>query len=185
MPGYITGSVVFSAALTTFFFVNETLKRKSDGTSKPEATMSTLEVLKSPGVLMVLYILGHTMALALVYTAVIPVFMFTSVENGGFGFSDQWIAIFLAISGGSQALWMLLAFPYLQKRLGTGRLMRICACGWPIFIFAYPMFNEFLRNGWILAFWILAPIELVMGSGVAMGFGKCTTTSCSDLQPSH
>lgn len=134
--------------------------------------MSTLEVLKSPGVLMVLYILGHTMVLALMYTAVIPVFMYTSVRNGGFGFSDQWIAIFLAISGGSQALWMLLAFPYLHKRFGTGKVMRWCAGGWPVFIFAYPMFNEFLRKGWYTAFWILAPPELVIGSFIGMGFSK-------------
>lgn len=138
--------------------------------------MSTWELLVSPGVLMVLYILGHTMTLAIAYTAVVPVFMYTSVEKGGFGFSDQYIAIFLAISGGSQALWMLLAFPYLQGKFGTGTVMRWCAAGWPIFMVAFPVFNEFLRNGWNLAFWILAPIELVLGSGVAMGFGMFQRT---------
>lgn len=174
---FVAGALVLSSAITTLLFVNETLKRKVDGTSKPEATMSTLEVLKSPGVPMVLYILGHTMVLALMYTAVIPVFMYTSVPNGGFGFSDQWIAIFLAISGGSQAVWMLLAFPYLHKRFGTGTVMRWCAAGWPIFLIGYPIFNEFLRNKWFTAFWILAPIELVMGSAVAMGFSKSTPSS--------
>lgn len=168
---------MLSSALTTLFFVKETLKRKLDGKSKADSSMTTWEVLRSPGVLMVLYILGHTMVLALMYTAVIPVFWYTSVKNGGFGFSDQWIAIFLSISGGSQALWMLLAFPYLQKRFGTGTVMRWCAGGWPIFIFAFPVFNEFLRNEWTLAFWILAPTEQVLGSAVAMGFGKCDDNS--------
>lgn len=158
-------------ALASFFFLNETLAAKVDGKSEAAKPMSTWEVLKSPGVGMVLYIYGHTMGLALAYTAVSPVFLFTSVEKGGFGFSDAKIAGFLCVAGGSQALYMLLAFPPLQKRFGTGGVLRACAIIWPLMMASYPLFNELLRHGMTTVFWILLPISLIIGSGVSMSFG--------------
>lgn len=134
--------------------------------------MSTWEVLTSPGVPMVLYILAHTLGLSLAYTAVSPVFMFTPVEESGFGFSDQQISYFLALAGASQAGWMLIAFPPLQKNLGTAKLMRYCVAAWPVFMLLYPMLNEMLRHGFTRLFWIVAPLSLVVASGVSMSFGK-------------
>ena len=134
--------------------------------------MSTWQVLKSPGVPTVLYIVGHVSLLGLMFTATFPLFMFTSIRRGGFGFSDQRIALFLAIGGGSQALWMLLAFPPLQKKFGTGFVLRGCAIVWALFMAIYPTLNEFLRNDWILAFWIIGPTAVMLGSGVAMGFSS-------------
>jgi hypothetical protein len=167
LPTYIAGSVVLSSAVLSIFFLNETLARKKPGESNPEPPMSTWQVLKSPGVPTVLYIFGHVGLLGLMFTATFPLFMYTSVKRGGFGFSDQRIALFLAIGGGSQALWMLLAFPPLQKKFGTGFVLRGCAVIWAIFMAVYPTLNEFLRNGWILAFWIIGPIAVMLGSGVA------------------
>lgn len=168
---YVAGGIVLSSAITSLFFLNETLKRREDGKANPEPVMSTFEVLSSPGVPMVLYIFGHNILLALMYTAILPLFMFTSVESGGLGFSDQKIALFLGIGGGSQALWMLIAFPSLQKRFGTGNLLRACGIIWPVFMAAYPIGNEFLRNGLERPFWIAAPIIMALGSSVAMAFG--------------
>ena len=161
-------------ALTSLFFVSESLKRKADGESDPEPPMSTWEVLRSPGVPIVLYIFGHTMLLSLAYTAVTPVFMFTSIKNGGFGFNDQQIAMFIAISGGSQAFWMLFFFPPLQKKFGTGSVLRGCAIVEPFFMALWPVMNEVLRNGCTLAFWIVTPTCLALGSGVAMIFSMST-----------
>lgn len=104
LPCFIAASVVLSSALLSFLFLNETLARKIPGEENPKPPMSTWEVLKSPGVPAVLYILGHVSILGLMFTAIFPLFMFTSVRRGGFGFSDQRIALFLAIAGGSQAL---------------------------------------------------------------------------------
>ena len=119
-----------------------------------------------------LYIYGHNMLLALMYTAILPLFMFTSVKNGGLGFSDPKIALFLGIGGGSQALWMLVAFPLLQKKFGTGNLLRACGIVWPVFMAAYPLGNALLRSGYTRPFWIAAPIIMPLGSSVAMAFGK-------------
>lgn len=170
---FTAGFIVFTSALTTLFFTKETLKTKisSSPTEVTKPPMSTWEVLTSPGVPMVLYILGHTLGLSLAYTAVSPVFMYTPIDESGFGFSDQQISYFLALAGASQAGWMLIAFPPLQKKLGTARLMRWCVLAWPVFMALYPVFNEMLRHGLTTLFWVTAPLSLVLASGVSMSFG--------------
>jgi hypothetical protein len=100
------------------------------------------------------------------------VYLYTKVDKGGLGFQPWQITVFLATAGASQALWMLLAFPYLQKRLGTGNLLRIAAVGWPSFMVLYPVLNELLRHGLSRAFWFVSIPVLVLGSGVSMSFGK-------------
>ena len=163
--------------------MNETLIRKNPGEPTAEPPLSTWEVLKSPGVPTVLSIYGHVAVLGLMFTALLPVFMYTSVPTGGFGFSDPQIALFMAIGGGSQALWMLIAFPTLQKRLGTGAVLRGCAIGWVLYTAAFPILNEFLRARWTLAFWIVGPIAVFLGSGVAMAY-TCTQLNVNDITPS-
>lgn len=140
--------------------------------------MSTWEVLNSPGVPIVLFIFGHVGLLGLGYTAVSPVFMYTDIDLGGFSFSDQWIAVFLIVAGASQSLWMLLAFPPLQRRFGTGNVMRVCVIGWSVLLAFYPVLNEFLRHEWTVAFWVVGPISLILGSGVSMGYGKPAFSPC-------
>lgn len=121
---------------------------------------------------MVLYLVAHTLGLSLAYTAVSNTFMYTPVNESGFGFSDQQISYFIALAGASQAAWMLIAFPPLQKKLGTAKLMRYCAAMWPFFMAAYPAFNEMLRHDLTTLFWATAPVTLVFASGVSMCFGK-------------
>ncbi|KAK5117499.1 hypothetical protein LTR85_008884 [Meristemomyces frigidus] len=180
---WIAGAVCLSGTFASLFGLKETLKRKGEPGSSSKPEMTTWEVLNSPGVPIVLYIVGHTMLLALAYTAVSPVFLYTDIDLGGFDFSDQWIAIFIAIAGGSQSLWMLLAFPPLQKRFGTGNLLRACAIVWPLMMVSFPILNEFLRHGLVTAFWVIAPISMVVGSGVAMAFA-CVQLCINDVSPS-
>lgn len=155
--------------------LNRKLSTSTSTTQPPEPPMSTLQVLRSPGVGLVLYILAHTMTLALGYTAVMPVVMYEPVEKSGFGFSPAYISYSLATVGAAQALWILLVFPPLQKRVGSRRVLLWCAILWPFFMAAYPILNEFLRAGWQTAFWIVTPIMLVLGSGVSMAFGAYNT----------
>ena len=111
---------------------------------------------------------------------VCPVFYFTAVSLGGYGFSPLQISLFMALAGISQALWILLVFPPLQGRFGTGGVLRGCAVAWPILFFVAPLGNFFLRQDWKLTFWIVGPMFLVVGSGVSMAFSKlCTIEFCS------
>ena len=109
--------------------------------------------------------------------------MYTPVPLGGFGFSPRQIAGFLSIAGGSQAAWMLIAFPILQPRFGTAVVSRVCCYAMMFFFLFYPAMNEFLRFGWTTAFWIISPITLALGSGVAMNF-ICVQLMLNDISPS-
>lgn len=184
LPTFFTGAVAASAALLSLFLLNETLNRKVDTTpGAKNEPMSTWELIKAPGVLAVLGIFTYVMLLGLAFTAVFPVFLFTQPALGGFGFSIQRISILLAVAGASQALWILLAFPPLQRRFSTGWVLRACAYAWPLFFAGFPLCNEFLRRGWKVPFWIIVPITNIGGSGVSMGF-TCVQLTLNDIAPS-
>lgn len=181
LPGFVTGGISATGALTSAFFLKETLKTESGGrgggssSSSPETTsrLSTLELLKSPGVSVVLWVYGHIMFLAFAFTAILPVALFTPVKLGGVGFSAFQISLYMAVQGGSQALWLLLAFPILQHRLGTRRVMELCGIVYPFFFLGYIVLNMLLRDGSHVAlvwFWTLGSIVAVVGPGVSMAF---------------
>jgi hypothetical protein len=134
--------------------------------------MSTWELLKYSGVAKVLVIYNYVSTLAFTYTAVIPVFLYTPINLGGIGFQPELIAGFIGLNGVSQAVWLLLVFPPLQHRIGTGGVLRLCAVAWPFF-FAMHSVSHFLRSYELKAlFWTLAPLNVVLGSGVAMAFSR-------------
>ena len=101
-----------------------------------------------------------------------PIFYFTSVELGGYGFSEFQIAMFFGVGGLAQALWLLFVFPWLQWRIGTGGVLRLCASVWPVWFAVTPAANYLLRLNLDTAFWTFAPFLLVVGSGVAMAFSR-------------
>jgi len=88
--------------------------------------------------------------------------------------TTQQISYFVGGIGISQAIWLLFAFPPLQRRYGTGGVLRGCLFMWPIFFATAPVCNYFLRQGWTTAFWITSPVLQIGGSGVAMGFSAFT-----------
>lgn len=184
LPTLFTGAVAASATILSFFLLKETLNAKLDTeTGVKDSPMSTWDIVKAPGVLPVLYIFTHVMLLGLAFTAVIPVFLFTQTSLGGISFSIQQISILLAVAGASQALWILLAFPPLQRSRSTGFVLRACAYVWPVFFAMYPLANELLRRDWRVAFWILLPIDMIGGSGVSMAF-TCVQLTLNDIAPS-
>lgn len=172
LPTFTTGAIGASAAIISALFTKETLNRKVHGGLSADGPKSTWEIIKSPGVVAVLFLYSGAMLLALAYTAVLPVLCFTPVELGGFGFSPLRISILMATGGASQAIWLLLVFPPLQHRFGTGGVLRGCAIAWPFMFAIWPLCNELLRHNHPIAFWIVGPINLVLGSGVAMAFSK-------------
>jgi hypothetical protein len=146
--------------------------------------MSTWQLIKSPGMWRVIIIFNYVGLLAFTYTAVNPLFLHTSVELGGYGFNSQNIACALALAGVSQAVWLLLVFPKLHKRVGTKQILRYAAIGWPLFFAIYPAFHPLLSHRLHVLFWILAPPALVLGSGVAMAF-IAVQLLLNEISPSH
>jgi hypothetical protein len=153
--------------------------RSNNKTAEPP--MSTWKLFNYPGVARVVIIYNYVMVLAYTYTAVNPVFLYTPINLGGLSFTPQLIAAFTALAGASQAIWLLVVFPRLHKRAGTGRILFYCACAWPVFFASSVAFNTLLRHRLVPAFWATAPLTLVLGSGVAMAFSTSTFNVSSVL----
>ena len=183
LPTFAAGAISLSAAILSTLLVKETLRTRKESQAKSEPPMSTWNILNHSGVGMVIYILGHASFLGVAYTAVAPVFWFEPVYLGGFGFSPRFISVFLALGGFAQALWLLLAFPPLQKRYGTGGVLRACTIAWPIFFLENPILNILLKHGWKLAFWIIGITSQLVASGVAMAF-IAVQLALNDISPS-
>ncbi|KAF3174004.1 hypothetical protein EYR41_004311 [Orbilia oligospora] len=181
LPSFAVGAIGLFITLVCAIYIEETLPSKiaarrgseETGISPPapaKATMSTWELIKAPGVALVLYTSQHIALLAFAYTAVAPVFWYTSIALGGLGLSPLQISLFMGLNGLSQAVWLLLVFPPLQSRIGTNGVLRVCAIAYPAFLAIPPLLNILLRGGFTLTFWISAPILMALGCGVAMSF---------------
>ncbi|KAL1871464.1 hypothetical protein Plec18167_007023 [Paecilomyces lecythidis] len=171
LPTFVTGAI-------------GTLHLKGDPEAAKAEQKSILELLKWPGVALVLYVYFHVYFMGLGYTAIQPVFYFTSPKLGGFGFTPSQISLFMALAGFSQSLWILVIFPPLHRRVGTGNLLRICSVAFAFFFALNPFCNMLLRLGFVTAFWVVAITGLSIGSGVAMIY-TCVQLAVNDISPSH
>ena len=186
LPTIVTGIVGATAALTSAIFVQETLVVSEEDSTKNKRPQSMQQMLQSHGVKTVLYLYGYVMLLAYAYTAVVPVFWFTPSEIGGFGFSELEISLFMAATGAAQAVWLLIIFPPLQRRFGTGGVTRGCAIAYPFFFVIPPLLSLLLREGSPgaqVAFWILASFTQITGVGISMAF-TAAQLALNDVSPS-
>ena len=192
---FATGLIALVAAVTTIMVVDETLdisarsnaiaKHDPESPAETEERHSTWSLLKVPGVVPVLYLYAHIMLLAFSYTTIVPVFWYEPIAIGGFGFSSLFISIFMGLTGAAQAIWLLLVFPPLQHRIGTGGVLRACAYAYPFFFLTCPALNALLREGSHAAkvvFWIAAPLAVCIGVGVSMSF-TAIQLALNDVSP--
>ncbi|KAK1955969.1 major facilitator superfamily transporter [Colletotrichum sublineola] len=194
LPSFVVGFLGLTAAVACFIFVEETLKKEpngegDNGSAAPKKdTHSIVQLVKSNGVGIVLFVYGHLMLLAFSYTAIVPLFWFTPVKLGGYGFTPLQISIMMAVNGIAQALWLLVIFPPLQHRIGTNGVLRGCAYAYPLFYLICPLGNFVLKagvnnSGLITFFWIFMPIALAIGCGVSMAF-TAIQLALNDVSPS-
>ncbi|KAI1770037.1 MFS general substrate transporter [Hypoxylon cercidicola] len=195
LSSIVVGCVGLTAVVTSAVFIDETLPKTrkaasgsddNEANTPPKPAISTLDLLKAPGVGIVLHNYGHAMLLGLAYSAIVPVFWFTTPALGGFGFSPLQISLFLCLTGFGQALWLLLAFPPLQHRFGTNGVLRACGIAYPFFMIIMPLLNLLLVQGTHaadIAFWVLTSATLVAGTGVSMSF-TAVQLALNDVSPS-
>lgn len=143
--------------------------------------MTTWELFKYPGVAQCLVIYNYCMLLAFAFTAIFNVFMYTHVDRGGLELPPVWIGTTMTLGGLSQAFWLLVLFPYLHQRIGTGGILNFAAGLWPIFFALDPLCNVLRRYNLDVAFWILFFLNQIFGSSVAMAFSKYTIVACCSI----
>ncbi|CAI4217757.1 unnamed protein product [Parascedosporium putredinis] len=183
LAGFVIAAIGATGAVTTALFLEETLTaqgrvKDSSATATeevPVATPTLWEALKAPGVAVALWVYSHTMLLAYIFTAVFPIALYTPVKLGGFGWGSKpsMISLVMAVEGASQTLWLLLAFPSLQRRLGTKIVMRWCAIAYPFTFLGYILLNYLLRTGSPVSmawFWSIGAVITILGPGVSMTF---------------
>ncbi|KAK2002581.1 major facilitator superfamily transporter [Colletotrichum falcatum] len=195
LPSLVVGLLGLTAAVACFVFVEETLKKEprggggGDGSAAPKRDPhSVVQLVKSNGVGTVLFVYGYLMLLAFAFTAIVPVFWFTPVRLGGYGFTPLQISVMMAVNGSAQALWLLVVFPPLQRRIGTNGVLRACSYAYPWFFLVCPLGNLALKAGvdnpaMMACFWVFAPIGLALGSGVSMAF-TAIQLALNDVSPS-
>lgn len=191
LAGFVVGGISATGVLTSALFLKETLPKKDKNSSASTSSqsdtppMTAWELLKAPGATFVLWLYGHIMLLAFVFTAVIPVAAYTSVRLGGLGFGPSMISRYMAVQGASQAAWLLLAFPWLQHRIGTKGVMKLCGAAYPFFFASFIGLNLLLREGSTTAhawFWVVAVFAVVIGPGVSMAF-TAAQLALNDVSP--
>ncbi|KAJ5999781.1 hypothetical protein N7481_000190 [Penicillium waksmanii] len=197
LSSLVVATIGATAAISSALFIKETLKKETpaaegDGdetaSTAPSRSgdLTTWQLLKSPGVGTVLYVYGHVMVLAFAYTAIIPVFWYTKVHLGGFGFTPFQISIMMGLNGAAQAAWLLLVFPPLQRKIGSNGVIRLCAYCYPFFFLSCPLANVLLRmhtEGSLKVFWVFVPVLLAIGCGVSMSF-TAIQLAINDVAPS-
>ncbi|KYK56511.1 hypothetical protein DCS_03511 [Drechmeria coniospora] len=176
LPGFVVGAICATSTLTSLLYLEETLDGEPaevPGDQERRRHMSIWQLVRAPGVAVVLCVYGHVMLLAFAYTAVLPVVLFTPVALGGLGCDSFQISLYMAALGASQALWTLLVFPVLHRRVGTVGVLRLCAACYPFFFAGFVVMNLLLREGTeasVVCFWVIGTVVCFGGPGVSMAF---------------
>ncbi|TQW03389.1 Major facilitator superfamily transporter [Cordyceps javanica] len=180
LVGIVLTIVGIAGIVISALFLEETLKpcQETDyptNSSKDTAhqALSMRELLTAPKVAITIWVYTHFMLIAFAVTALTPVFLFTPIAIGGTGFSSSQISVFMAVQGASQAFWLIVAFPILQRRCGTKDLLKMCATAYQFFFGGIVLLSILLRNGTTLAMawaWVVGGILAIIGPGVTMGF---------------
>ncbi|OAQ97264.1 hypothetical protein LLEC1_03161 [Akanthomyces lecanii] len=165
----------------------ETISSTAGGEAPAHQALTMRELLMSHNVAITIWVYTHFMLIAFAVTALTPVFLFTPVNIGGTGFSASQISAFMAVQGASQAFWLLVAFPILQRRYGTKGLLKLCATAYQFLFVGIILLNALLRISGKSAMawaWTLGSCIAAAGPGVSMGFTSAQL-AINDASPSR
>ncbi|KAF4439337.1 Major facilitator superfamily transporter [Fusarium austroafricanum] len=175
LPGIAVGVLSAMSAIVIAFCVDEAEQEKqSISDADPSATSSGLdwaliwELIKAPGVSAMLCAFVHVMLIGSAFMAVGSLTLYTGVGRGGMGFSAHQIAMYMTVQGAAEAVWLLLVFPPLHRRLGTRGIIFAGVAAFPLFFAGYILMNAFLRNGSSAAF---MSYQVVLGAMALLGPG--------------
>lgn len=185
LPSLLCGLFGLTSAIITYLYAEETLtpELRASLANTPGHQMNTKTLMKVSGVKPVIFSYAMFMLIGSAFTAVLPVISFTPISLGGFSFSPRIIALCLAGSAILQSFWILLAFPPLQRRIGTIRVLQLCTFLW-LFVFACaPLCNVLLRSGHAGSFWVLIFLSNIASGGACMGYVGIQLT-LNDISPS-
>jgi MFS family permease len=111
-------------------------------------------------------------SLDIAYAALLPLFYYTSPEQGGLGLSPSAIGIAMAAYGICNGVFQGLLFSSILDRFGAKRLFTFSISTFaPLFAF-FPLINQVARHlgvGWLV--WCLLALHIVIATICDMAFG--------------
>lgn len=149
LSGFLVGFLGLTAALTSAFFLKETLPSTLVEDGKEENTdcaQTTYQILTAPNVPIAILTFCQVMLLTFSCVAIFPIVLYTKVEIGGFGFSTAQSTMYITLQGVSETLWLLIIFPMLHNRLGAMGVVRLCAVAFPCAFASHILMNALLRD---------------------------------------
>ncbi|KAG9498353.1 hypothetical protein J7337_009158 [Fusarium musae] len=152
-----------TSAVIIALCVDETRQeRESVSYADDLATPSGLEwasirdLVRAPGVGAMLCTFVHVMLIGSAFMAVGSLTLYTG------------IAMYMAVQGAAEAVWLLVLFPPLHRRFGTRGIIFAGVVAFPLFFAGYIVMNAFLRNGSPVAF---MSYQAVLGAMAFLGPG--------------
>ncbi|KAH9823200.1 major facilitator superfamily domain-containing protein [Melampsora americana] len=165
LPCFIAGSLNMLAVVVGIFFLDETLPTKTPAALKRAAeeriqetetgihiapsevtgSPSVMSLLKKPVLLVLLCFIFMAFENS-AWNALVPLFSYTRIEDGGLGLSMNQIGTTLSSSGIVAVLVQTVLFPSLQRKYGTINLLRCVKLAFPICFMSLPLIGIITRE---------------------------------------
>lgn len=184
LPNFLASVLPIIGAVVAAIWFKETLKRavvshEGDVYTDADSTIVAVKVqykdLFTPHINYIMISFGLLSLMGTSVNAIIPLLCFTPINTGGLGFGPTLIGRVMSARAVFIIVIQLIAFPYLQRRVGTTTLYRWLMALWIPTFGALPLVNAFARHGWTTAVWVGLIASLVCGSIANMAFGKSFT----------
>ena len=173
------------SAILAAIWLKETLHKKDDPSDpNGDKEETSYKSLFTPHINAIMFSFAILSLLGGAQAALQPLFCFTPIRDGGLGFSEKNIGFAMSMRSVSTVLVQLLAFPWLQRNVGTLRLYRWLMFLWLPAYIGLPLVNLIARTGHPVTVWIALWTTLLCGSISNMAF-VCNLLMTNAAAPSR
>jgi len=171
LPMILSSIAPIIAAVSAFFFLKETLPpTKEEEGGEVVKVDKSLRNLLTRHITLVIVAFGILSLLGIGIGALVPLFCFTPIEHGGLGMDTRTIGSVISQRSVSTLILQTMAFPYLQKKIGTVRLNRWLMSLWIPTMLLMPAINLAARAGNTILMWVLLYTFMIVGALAGMAF---------------
>ncbi|WWC97476.1 hypothetical protein V866_004356 [Kwoniella sp. B9012] len=195
LPSLVAALFPLSSGIVAFFFMKETLPPKKvkstnneehehDHDDEHDGPPVGLRDLMTPDINKLMASFGLLQLQGICFLGLLPLFCFTPITAGGLSFRESQIGLAMSIRGIATILVQLIAFPFLQTRVGTVRLYKFLVV---LFIPAFailPVTNVFALKGQAWAVWTGLACSMGLYSIGNMAFA-CNLIMTNDAAPNR
>ncbi|WWC57679.1 uncharacterized protein I303_100213 [Kwoniella dejecticola CBS 10117] len=208
MPSLVAAAFPLISGIVAFFFMKETLPPKKAPKPKPATNGGYRSVngnqveeeehehdeddepavgfrgLLTADINKLMASFGLLQLQGICFLGLLPLFCFTPIAAGGLSFRESQIGLAMSIRGIATILVQLIAFPFLQKRVGTVRLYKFLVFLFmPAFVIL-PITNVFALKHQTWAIWTGLAASMALYSVGNMAFA-CNLIMVNDAAPNR